>query len=336
MIRSLWLLWLLGITAWGEQVRIATYNVENLFDLKRDGHEYVEYIPNTSWKWNDTTFRAKIENITRVIIDLKADIVALQEIESYEALRELQKSLGRSGAYYPHIVIADSKNTTVKVALLSRYSFDYTKELRVTQSPKFRNILEAKITIGGDALYLFVNHWKAKNGPESERIVSAKALKKRLYDLGHEKAIVLLGDFNSHYEEHQIFLKEAKHNDTRGITGINHTLKSYQHKPVDQEQMLTCKDCLYNLWYEIDQQERWSHVFKGSKEALDNILITRGLLDKQGFEYKHHSFAKLQANYLLDTKGKPFRWAYSRGQPKFHLGKGYSDHLAIYADFEIK
>ena len=28
-------------------VKIATYNVENLFDLQRNGHEYKEYIPNS-------------------------------------------------------------------------------------------------------------------------------------------------------------------------------------------------------------------------------------------------------------------------------------------------
>ncbi|MBN2896954.1 MAG: endonuclease/exonuclease/phosphatase family protein [Campylobacterales bacterium] len=333
-MRALWLLWLLGITVWGEQVRVATYNVENLFDLKRDGNEYTEYIPNTSWKWNTQTYRAKIDNITRVIAELNADIVALQEIESREALRELQKSLGRSGVYYPYMAIADGKNSTVKVALLSRFPFDYTKELRVTQSLKYRNILEAKFTIGDDALYLFVNHWKAKSGPESERIVSARVLKKRLYELGHDKAIVLLGDFNSHYEEHQLFIKNAKHNNTRGITGINHTLKSYKGKPVQKEDLLTCKDCLYNLWYELDPKERWSHVFKSSKEALDNILISAGLWNHQGLEFMR--FTKFNPNYLFDNKGKPFRWSYSRGHPKFHLGKGYSDHLPLYADFTIK
>lgn len=334
MIRALWLTWLLSMLAWGEEVRIATYNVENLFDLKRDGNEYVEYIPNTSWKWNHQTYRAKIDNLTRVISELKADIVALQEIESREALRELQKSLGRSGIYYPHMAIADSKNTTVKVALLSRYPLNYTKELRVTQSQKFRNILEASITIGNDTLYLFINHWKAKSGPESERIVSAKALKKRLYELGHDKAIVLVGDFNSHYEEHKLFVKNAKHNDTRGVTGINHTLKSYKGKPVQKEELLTCKDCFYNLWYELEPKDRWSHVFQGSHEALDNILISAGLWDKKGLEFIR--FAKFSPNYLLDGKGKPLRWSYSRGHPKFHLGKGYSDHLPLYADFTLK
>ena len=34
----------------GQLVKIASYNVENLFDLHYDGTEYLEYIPDTPWK----------------------------------------------------------------------------------------------------------------------------------------------------------------------------------------------------------------------------------------------------------------------------------------------
>jgi hypothetical protein len=31
--------------------KVASYNVENLFDLTRNGTEYTEYIPNTGYSW---------------------------------------------------------------------------------------------------------------------------------------------------------------------------------------------------------------------------------------------------------------------------------------------
>ena len=31
--------------------KVASYNLENLFDLTRDGTEYLEYIPNTGYGW---------------------------------------------------------------------------------------------------------------------------------------------------------------------------------------------------------------------------------------------------------------------------------------------
>ncbi len=35
---------------------LGSYNVENLFDLKEDGNEYNEFIPNTKSNWNENTF----------------------------------------------------------------------------------------------------------------------------------------------------------------------------------------------------------------------------------------------------------------------------------------
>jgi len=320
---------------WGENVRIASYNVENLFDLKYDHREYVEYIPNTSWQWNLKTQKIKLQNIAKVISDIHPDIIGLQEIESEQALKDLKKTLKKKQLFYPYYAIANAKNTTVKVALLSRYPIIYTKELWVTSSRKYRNILEAKIDINGESLYLFVNHWKAKSGPESKRITSAKVLKKRVDELGEEKAILIMGDLNSHYEEYQLFEKKRKLNDTKGITGINHILQTlYKNRPTTQEDLLTCKSCLYNLWYDHDKHSRWTHSYRGSKEALDSFIISSGLIDHKGIDYLEKSFNRFDPKYLIKSK-KPYRWQRSRNYPKHHTAKGYSDHFAIYADFTL-
>ncbi|MBN2870101.1 MAG: endonuclease, partial [Campylobacterales bacterium] len=78
-------------------MKIATYNVENLFDLNDDGNEYEEYIPNTSWGWNASMQRIKLRNTARVLREMRADIVGLQEIESETALKELKAQLNRAG-----------------------------------------------------------------------------------------------------------------------------------------------------------------------------------------------------------------------------------------------
>ena len=38
-------------------LKVASYNVENLFDLKSDGYRYKEYKPNTKSLWNKKTIR---------------------------------------------------------------------------------------------------------------------------------------------------------------------------------------------------------------------------------------------------------------------------------------
>lgn len=316
-------------------VRVASYNVENLFDMQVSGSEYHEYIPNTSWKWNKTNYKKKLHNIGKVIHDMQCDIISLQEIESRSALRALQKELKRQGSYFPHISITTKKKTTVHVAILSKYPIIYSKELSVTSSRKYRDILETKVKIGSNSLYIFSNHWKAKSGAESRRIISAKALQRRLLNLGHNKSIILLGDFNSHYEEYLTFKRRRKHNDTKGMTGINHILNTIiNNEPTTLKSLSTCKNCSYNLWYELETSRRWTHKYRSYKEALDSIIITKGLFNNIGIDYIDNSFNRFDPKYLL-KRNKPYRWQRTKNYPKHHTGKGYSDHLPIYADFKI-
>ena len=327
----LFLLLLLN-TLFGGTLKIATYNVENLFDLKKSGYEYKEYIPYTKSNWNDRTYKIKLHNIARVIKDINADIIALQEIESLQALKDLRYTLKRMGLYYQYYKIANLKNTTVKVAILSKIPFLSTTEIAVTSSYKYRNILEAKFKIKNEYLYLLVNHWKSKAGPESMRIVSAKKLQKRVQELGVNKNIIALGDFNSDYEEYIRFKRKRKLNNTDGITGINHILGTINYQNNAQHTYITKGD-FYNLWYDKkNKEERFSYKYRGKKEAMDSILITHTLLDGKGIEYKKGSIHSLQLPYLF-RKNSINRWYIRWGKTRRHYGKGYSDHLPVIAEF---
>ncbi len=316
----------------GETLKISTYNVENLFDLKKNGYEYKEYIPYTNSGWNDKAYKAKLKNLSRVIKDIDADIIALQEIESLQALKDLQFQLKRDGLYYQYIKIADAKDTVIKVALLSKIPFVYAKDLVVGYSYAFRDILEVKFKINNENLYLFVNHWKSKAGPESMRIAYAKALKKRVQELGKNKNIIALGDFNSHYEEYKTFKRKRKLNDTDGITGINHILGTINYQQNASNTTHTKENEFYNLWYDTQEEKRYSYIYRGKKEALDNILISASLLDEKGLDYKQNSITSFVKPYLY--KGKYiYRWQMSKGKIRKHKAKGYSDHLAVVAEF---
>lgn len=335
-MRFLWLL-LITLTLWGgTEVKIATYNVENLFDTNDDGNEYEEYIPNTSWGWNDAMYRVKLRNTAQVIHDIGADIIGLEEIESEIALKDLKAELNRQGLYYPYYAFSRSKNTTVSVALLSRYPIQSVMNHPVSASREFRDIMEAKVTIEGKSLRIFVNHWKSKSGPESMRIQSAKVLANHLSLLSSDEPFIILGDLNSHYEEYRTFIRNRRHNDTNGITGINHVLKTIDadENPITYASLKTCSGCLYNLWYDLSENERWSHQYKQGNEALDNIIISPALADGKGIEYVQGSMQRFTAPYLFQ-KGKIYRWQQSRKYPKRHLGEGYSDHLPICAVFKI-
>ena len=317
--------------------KIASYNVENLFDLVQNGTEYSEYIPGTPYGWNKITFNIKLNNITKVIKDLGADIIALQEIESEKALICLQQRLKEFNVDYPYRAIADSKPTAVKCALLSKFPIISKKEIGI-HDESARNILMATVNIDNTPLILFINHWKSKQGPESMRVSYAKALKKEIEKIKKKTDFIILGDFNSNYNEYKTFYPFPKFNDTSGITGINHILKTVKNRQLVNEKILTGKDnfgYLYNLWLELDGQKRWSYKFFGEKNSPDSIILSKALYDDKGISYVDNSFNRFTADYLFKND-EIYRWQRSKKGKGKHLSKGYSDHLPVFAYFSTK
>ena len=93
--------------------KVATYNVENLFDMHFSGREYVEYIPGSKFGWNYKNYRKKLQNISKVRYDLNASVIALEEVESKKALLDLRDTIKKRGLNYRYYAIANKKDTTV-------------------------------------------------------------------------------------------------------------------------------------------------------------------------------------------------------------------------------
>lgn len=334
MIKYLFMV-LFPVFLYSANFKIASYNVENLFDMKKDGNEYRGYIPNGKYGWNDKIYKIKLANTARVLKDLRADIVALQEIESKKALLDLQKELKANGVSYPYVAIADLKDTSIKCSIISKFPIKKTREIKVSDLNKDRNILEVHFNIEGSRLIVFVNHWKSKRSGEKRRLVYAKALKKRIEALPEDADYIILGDLNSNYNEFETFKNNKKLNNTGGKTGINHVLLTLKdRKPVLEEQFKSnfSSGYLYNLWLELPAKKRWSYVYRAKKNSPDHIIVPSSLYDEKGVSYADNSFGVFKKNYMLLRRGSPKRWQRKRGWGK-HLGKGYSDHLPVYAEF---
>lgn len=330
-MKKLLLIPILPFILYATTIRVATYNVDNLFDLRNDGTEYDDYLPNTH-NWNSNTFRKKLEHISQVICDLNADVIALEEVENANALEELQSALQRVGCAYPYSAITDKKGSAIQVAMLSKIAFKKSRDIVVSNSKSDRNILD--VTLKTDPkLHIFANHWRSKRAPESERVKSAKALLHRLEKLPKGSEYIILGDFNSNYNECTDIT--PKSNNTGGVCGIDTILKTYYKKRLIKFRDKDLpKSTLYhyNLWSDIDARKRWSHDFYGKKSALDSIIISPTLIDGKGWEYKKGSFSVFKKAYLFKKKhhSQLYRWVYKHGK---HSGKGYSDHLPLYATF---
>ncbi len=314
----------------GESFKVVSYNVQNLFDLVHDGSEYNEFIPGRHG-WNTHTVEIKLDHIADVICDLDADIVALQEIENSNALDLLTKKLARVGCPYRYTAITHNPRSAIQSALISRSPILTRREHPIRLASRERPILEAVVKRGDTRLTVFVNHWKSKSGnaPESRRIASAKVLADRLESLPDGSEYILLGDFNSNYDEYRTL--EPKLDDTGGITGINHILHTVREsKPVAISDLGKEKGLHANLWLELPESRRWSHKSFGKASGIDSILIPASLRDCKGIEYVEGSFGVFGAAYLFTKEGWVDSWQYKHGK---HLGQGYSDHLPVYASF---
>ena len=328
------LLFLLPLLLLSNPFKVATYNVENLFDATFDGTEYEEYIPGKH-NWNKRMVDIKLNHTAEVICDLDADILGLQEVENQTIFSALIQKLKSVGCPYKYSAISHKNGASIQVALLSRYPIKKEHDIQVSYSPRVRNILEVEIEVEGKRLTLFINHWKSKayKGYESKRIKYAKALQARIAKLAHSKEYIILGDFNSDYNAYLTL--EEKLNDTHGRTAFNDVLQTKVGKQlVDESDILQAKKGVhYSLWNELAIDKRWSHKFYGKKSSLDQIVLPKQMFDGKGIDYINNSFKVFKADYLFTKRGYINRWRYKNGK---HRAKGYSDHLPIFAYFDTK
>ena len=287
-------LFFIPIYLYAKQFSVATYNVENLFDMKKSGYEYKEYVPNSKSGWTKKMLSIKIKNLARVIKDVNADIISLQEVESKEVLKRLNLALGEKK--YPYMY-SSFQTKGIDVVLLSKYPIREHNSYNILK--RFRPIYRVVVNIEDLDVTIFMNHWPSYKHPVKTRMKFAKKLKSLTEK---EENFILLGDFNSP-------LKKDK-------------------KGWGKEVELVSQDN-YNLWYDVPYNQRYSYKFYKIKNAIDHIIVSKSMYKR----YKYGSFKVHRFGYLTDKYGNAKRWKISNKGRGKHLGIGYSDHFAISAEF---
>ena len=196
-------------------IRLAFYNVENLFDNRPDGNS----------KASDEKPKPHKEGLALAIHAVKPDIMAMSEVESLDALKEFRDQY-LSDLGYVHIASIDAGDGRgIEQSVLSRYPISGAKNwvgsplegvhqvadaqsgiklgdpLKLHRSP-----LRAVVTIpasetgtGKDtSLVLYVMHHKAGREYDYWREAEAKfVISKVKEDLKPDALVALVGDFNS-------------------------------------------------------------------------------------------------------------------------------------------
>ena len=249
-------------------------------------------------------------------------------------MQELKRKLPKYN-YYSFIKYP---NSAIGIGLLSKIKIKDNKHIDVKFTSKlFRPILETTLIYENIEFKVFNNHWPSKAVGESYRVQYAKNLQDRLVKLPKDYDYILLGDFNSDYDEYLTFKKNQKLNNTFGITGINQILNTtFENKFVTYDDILKYeKRVHFNLWLDLPTNERFSSKFREQNNTPDGILVSPALFDTKKISYIPKSFTVFKPNYLYENNIVK-RWEIEGNRfNKIHKGEGFSDHLPIFAKFSI-
>jgi len=309
---------------------VVFYNVENLFDTENTkGGNDAEFTPQGANKWTADRYVKKVNDISTVLSSVNKkelpEIIGLCEIENRKVLDDLVKTkLLKEGNYeIEHFESPDFRG--IDCALLYRPDeFKVIKSTKIhvafADDPKYttRDILYVKgETRNKEEFHIFVNHWPSRIGgleqTELKRVAVAQLLKSKIdsvLKINRIANILVMGDMNDEPSNKSISeVLAAKSPEVKNAT-------------------------LVNLMFPVHKNKKGSYNYRGNWNMLDNIIVSAGLLDDNGFqcvEKQGFVFHEKWMEYEDKTNGMTPNRTY--GGPNYY--GGVSDHFPVFANFSI-
>ncbi|MCI0745544.1 MAG: endonuclease/exonuclease/phosphatase family protein [Verrucomicrobia subdivision 3 bacterium] len=260
-------LWLIVPALWAADLfRVATYNVENHL---LQSNETRPAKPQAS--------RDKVRDH---LLELKADVVAVQEMGGAAGLADLQKALRSGGLDYPHSEIAYAWDTNIQVAVLSRFPMtarrSHTNDSYLLFGKRFRvgrAFVEVDIRVNPEYSFtLMTTHLKSRRqvaeGDEAQmREQEALLLREKIDALlkaNPDANLVVLGDLND--------VRDSK--STRAVIGRG------RNALIDTRPAERNGDNLPNSNPRYDPRNiTWTHFYgkEDTYSRIDYILLSRGM-----------------------------------------------------------
>lgn len=307
---------------------IVFYNVENLFDTIDDPEKKDEdFLPSSDKKWNTKRYLEKLEKLSQVLTHDQPKnpvFIGLAEVENRFVVRDLMKTgrLAETKYRVAHFESPDVRGIDVALAFdHDRFHMTYKKAIpiRLSDNPDFktRDILYVKgVFYDSSEIHLFVNHWSSRRGGQKEsehkRVEAAKVLKSyvdSLRAIDNMASIVIMGDFNDYPSNRSVYQ----------VLGAKEK-ESNSH--------------LVNLMIPYHDRGEGTHNYQGDWGALDQLIVSRSMLDEKGLDIQGNEVKILYDEQFLYTKKDGSKTPNRTYGGNSYFG-GYSDHLAISAVLEF-
>jgi predicted extracellular nuclease len=310
-----------------KEIRVAFYNVENLFDTIDDPDvSDSEFTPESDKKWDSARYQTKLSDIANVVGELKdgvgPEIIGLCEIENRGVLEDLVKQPKLQKQKYKIVHFDSPDGRGIDVALL--YKKGTVKEVSAKSIPienqvfnrPTRDVLHFTALFSRkDTVHFFVTHFPSRYGgreaSEPKRVIVAEVIRGKidsLLALNKQSKIIVMGDFNDDPVD-------------RSISGsLNAGPKPMQ----DQAQ-------LYNPMYRLDTGDLGSYNYRDNWNMLDQIILSQGLLEGKGYKYQDQSAQVFGPDWLRQKEGRYAGYPDRTYAGSRYLG-GVSDHFPVYID----
>ena len=269
-------------------------------------------------KYSETTYEKMLSSdLNDELRGLPAEIWLLKALED-EGLKGYTVVVGETPA------AGDKHQDAITNGLLTRFPIISQKTWETASA---RGVLEAKLQVGDATFTVMGNHWKSgASDPamENTRLGNAKTVRGRLDQILQEDPksdVILGGDLNSQYNQGQRYSYMTK-------TAVQDVLGSQGDAAMFRGEG---KPDLYNLWFDVAPEQRFSDEYNGEWGTLMQMLVTRGLADGKGVDYVPGSFRQVRVPGVnsRDPLGLPWRWT------NYGPGWGASDHFPVLATFRV-
>ena len=327
-----------------QTMRVATYNVENLFDAVINqpvnsvtGEPGDKVFSPESWRrWTQERYRTKIANLAWVIGKMKPHILVVEEVENRGVVEDLARQVKRdSGWDIRHIAHVDSTDPRgIDVAILSQFPIRAVSHQPLAGR---RGQLVAEIELDGTRVIVIANHWKSQIGDMTTNIEIRSNEARRLREemlrrlrANPNAVVIACGDYNEDWDGPAI------------RAGLNpaHT----REEALESLTLLPEKFLPYNLVCDIPEEKQGSFYYARTKRwnTFDGMFVLPAMLrplSQPGPAWRVLSPADVmtfrlpEMEFGADKRPNSYRRVRAKGNEEQYYTNGYSDHFPVLAQF---
>ncbi len=323
------LLILLAYTASAQEKKfavygVAFYNLENLFDTKRDSIiNDEEYTAEGASAWDEYKYKNKLHNMAFVLnqlggklLPLGPALIGVAEVENKGVLTDLTSTdeFAQKGYGIVHYESPDYRG--IDVALLYNpklFTVESSKRipLHFEDNPTFRTRDQLLVsgTIAGEKIHVIVAHWPSRRGGTQstyrERAAAlGKSIIDSLYKVDPTSKVIYMGDLNDDPSD----ISTAK------VIGAKRNQADVQPSG------------MFNPFWNILESGVGSLAYKGSWNLFDQIMVSGNLVGTDRSTLKFWKAEVFNKDFLINQDGQ-FKGYPKRTSSKGIWLNGYSDHL---------